>query len=58
MIIPAQLEDWDRVADANFAVGDQKCIGSPTNANNAYQCFLMDSQWIADITNGSRYDQR
>jgi len=37
-------EGWDRVADASFAIGYQKCIRSPTDANNAYQ-------WLA---NGSR----
>ena len=33
-----------RVADADFDVSDRKCIGSPTDANDAYR-------WIAD---GSR----
>ncbi len=32
-----------RVADANFAVGDQKCIWSTTDANDAYR-------WIADCS--------
>jgi hypothetical protein len=37
----ARYEKWDWVADANFAVGYQKCIESPTDANDAYQ-------WLAD----------
>jgi len=36
---------WHQVADASFAIGDQKWIRSPTNANDAYRCSLMVSQW-------------
>ncbi len=34
-----------RVADANFAPGGRQYMGSPTDANDAYQCLPIDSRW-------------
>ncbi len=40
----ARYDKWDRVANANLAVWYQKCIGSPTDANDAYQWLANGSQ--------------